>query len=290
LYFKSILKTVFQLFSYLPLALLHLLGSAIGFLAFALSSVYRRRLCENAAFAGYGWRTAWAAAVHAGQMVAELPRLWLGRPTAYAWADTAVMTNCWQQARTQGRGILILLPHLGCWEVVGHALADECMKLENGAAPLTAMYRPARQPWLDRIIRMSRERPNMRTVPADISGVRQVLKVLKAGQCTVVLPDQVPPMGMGVWGSWFGKQAYSMTLAAKLVQATQAHTLVCWGERLAWGRGYLVHAKPLTLDLSEPLEGVVQQINDAMEVAIRALPSQYLWGYARYKEPAKASI
>jgi KDO2-lipid IV(A) lauroyltransferase len=218
-------------------------------------------------------------------MVAELPRLWLGRPTRFAWADPSVIDSCWQDARQQGRGILVLLPHLGCWEVVGHALADVCMKPENGTAPLTAMYRPARQPWLDRIIRTSRERPSMQTVPADLGGVRQLLKVLKAGRCTVVLPDQVPPLGMGIWRNWFGKPAYSMTLAAKLLQTTQALPLLCWGERLAWGRGYLIHAQPLSLDLSEPLESAVQQINDAMEAAIRTRPSQYLWGYARYKDP-----
>ncbi len=262
----------------------------LGLLVWACSAVYRRRLNANAALAGYDWHTALGAAIEAGKMVAELPRIWIGKRTRYQWVLPSAIDAYWQEAKQTDRGILILLPHLGCWEVMGHLLSDQCMKPEFGAHPLTAMYRPARKPWLDEIIRTSRATPSMRTVPADLGGVRQILKVLKAGQCTVVLPDQVPPNGMGLWSMWFGKPAYSMTLAAKLVKSTGALPLVCWAERLPWGQGYRAHAKALALDAALPLETLVAQINTAMEDAVRALPRQYLWSYARYKEPVQASV
>ncbi len=261
----------------------------LGLLVWACSAVYRRRLNANAALAGYDWHTALGAAIEAGKMVAELPRIWLGRPTSYSWLDEVVIQRSWAQATAQQRGILILLPHLGCWEVMGHLLSDQCMRPEFGSHPLTAMYRPARKPWLDDIVRASRATPSMRTVPANLGGVRQLLKVLNSGQCTVVLPDQVPPLGMGVWSDWFGQPAYSMTLAAKLLKSTGALPLVCWAERLPYGRGYRAHAKQMTLDASLPVETLVAQINRAMEDAIRTLPNQYLWSYARYKEPTQAS-
>jgi len=284
------LKTIFKLCSHLPLALLHALGAVIGALVYTCSGVYRRRLQGNAQLAGYGWRTALAAAIQAGKMVAELPRLWLGRPVRVAWSDMPAVQAVFERSQLEGKGIMILAPHLGCWEVVGRSMADECFRRSKGAERMTVMYRPARQAWLDEIIRASRETPSMQTVPADLSGVRQTLRVLKGGGMIGLLPDQVPAAGMGVWSNVFGKPAYTMTMAAKMAQATQAIAVLCWCERLSFGRGYVMNTQVLSLDLSVDLDGVVQQMNDGVEVAIRALPSQYLWGYARYKEPKHVSV
>jgi KDO2-lipid IV(A) lauroyltransferase len=292
LYFKSIfrfiLKTIFQLLSYMPLVLLHAVGAVLGLLVWASSGVYRRRLGENAALAGFGWRTALAAAVQSGKMVAELPRLWLGAPVRVIWNDWPAVQAVFERSTADSKGIIILSPHLGCWEVVGRAIADASFERSGGTQRMTVMYKPAKQPWLDEIIRASRETPSMQTVPADLSGVRQTLRVLKGGGIIGLLPDQVPLEGMGTWANVFGKPAYTMTMAAKLAQTTKAITLLCWCERLSFGRGYLMFTQVLDLDVSADLDGVVQQINDGVEVAIRALPEQYLWSYARYKEPKRA--
>jgi KDO2-lipid IV(A) lauroyltransferase len=100
-----------------------------------------------------------------------------------------------------------------------------------------------------------------------------------------LLPDQVPPLGMGLWSSFFGREAYTMTLSVRLAQQTGATVLMAWGERLPWGRGYRVHVRPLPVAL--PADGVqaLAVINQALEDLIRLCPRQYLWGYARYKQP-----
>ena len=87
---------------------------------------------------------------------------------------------------------------------------------------MTAMYRPARQRWLQEVVRTSRDRPGLEAAPANLSGVRHMLRALKAGHCVGLLPDQVPPDGQGVWAPFFGRPAYTMTLAAKLAQQTGA--------------------------------------------------------------------
>ena len=48
-----------------------------------------------------------------------------------------------------------------------------------------------------------------------------------------------------MWAPFFGRPAYTMTLAARLVQQTGALPLLAWGERLPRGRGYVVHLAPL---------------------------------------------
>ena len=85
-----------------------------------------------------------------------------------------------------------------------------------------------------------------RTYHVDVSaGVRQMLRALKRGETVGLLPDQVPPDGMGVWVPFFGQPAYTMTLAARLVQQTGAAVGLLWTERLPGGQGYVVHAEAL---------------------------------------------
>jgi Kdo2-lipid IVA lauroyltransferase/acyltransferase len=116
--------------------------------------------------------------------------------------------------------------------------------------------------------------------------VRQLLKALKAGEAVGLLPDQVPPEGLGVWAPFFGQPAYTMTLSTRLAAQTGAVVLLAWGERLRWGGGYRVHVRswPTIAHASDPAAGATQ-MNAQMESLIRECPQQYLWGYARYKQP-----
>jgi KDO2-lipid IV(A) lauroyltransferase len=112
-----------------------------------------------------------------------------------------------------------------------------------------------------------------------------MLRALKAGEAVGLLPDQVPPQGLGVWAPFFGREAYTMTLPARLVQQTGAALLVAWGERLPRGQGYCVHVRPWAGELARESGAAAAQINAQMERLVRAGPAQYLWGYARYKQP-----
>jgi KDO2-lipid IV(A) lauroyltransferase len=138
---------------------------------------------------------------------------------------------------------------------------------------------------LQEVVMQSRQRPGLATASTTLAGVKQLIKALKSGQCVGLLPDQVPPEGLGVWAPFFGKPAYTMTLSARLALQTGATVLVAWGERLPWGRGYVVHVLPLQGTLSADMTEAATQINGAMEQLILQKPQQYLWGYARYKIP-----
>ncbi len=275
-----------------PLRLLHAAGAALGWLAYLGSGVYRRRLRANAARAGVSVADRRRAVAEAGKMVMELPRLWLrphDQPIAdpVAWHGDALI----DAAVASGRGLMLLTAHLGSFEVAAQAYAERW----GARQPLTALYRPARQPWLRAVMEGSRRRPGLLTAPASLAGVRQLMRALKAGQTLGMLPDQVPPEGMGVWAPFFGQPAYTMTLAAKLAQQNGATVLLIWAQRLPRGGGYAVGLEPL----AEPLPGkaglseeqwaqaAAAAINRSMEVVIRKHPQQYLWGYHRYKQPRK---
>ena len=269
---------MFQLFSRLPLWLLHSVGALLGWLSYALSPTYRRRFQENAALAGYSPAQVRGAIAHAGRMTAELPRLWLGPPVPLVWGETGFVDAAYRA----GKGVIFLTPHMGCFEVTAQGLAQR-YGAQFGA--ITVLYRPARQPWLARVMEGSRQRPGLETAPTTLAGVRQMIKGLRAGRAVGLLPDQVPPQGMGQWAPFFGRDAYTMTLGARLALQTGATVLLTWGERLPAGRGYQLHFSPLADPLAAQLDAAVLQINREMERIIRQCPAQYLWGYARYKQP-----
>ena len=154
---------------------------------------------------------------------------------------------------------------------------------------MTVLFRPPRQAWLREVVGVSRQRPGLQAAPTTLSGIKQMIKALKAGESVGLLPDQVPPQGMGVMVPFFGREAYTMTLSVRLVQQTGAMVLMAWGERLSWGRGYRVHVQALPEALPVSLAEAVAGVNRAMETLVLQCPQQYLWGYARYKQP-RASL
>ncbi len=278
----------FKLFSFLPLWLAHGIGAALGWVVFALSPTYRRRFLSNSQLAGYTFAQVKGAIASSGRLVAELPKLWMS--TAGKAQGKAEASFTWQgkehieAAYTSGKGVIFLTPHLGSFEMIGQAWGQDFgPKFGN----FTVLFRPARKAWMAELVANSRNRPGLATVPTNLSGVRQMIKALRKGEAVGLLPDQVPPDGMGLWTPFFGKSAYTMTLAARLSAQTGATVLVGFGERLPWGRGYNLHISPLKQALSDNLETAVAQMNAEMEALIRTCPTQFLWGYGRYKEPRK---
>ena len=273
---------LYRLASKWPLGLLHAIGSVLGWLTWLASPTYRRRFAENAARAGYRFGQVRAAVAHAGRMAAETPRLWFGAPVPVQWDGAERI----EAAYAAGRGIVYLTPHMGCFEITAQGAAT---RFGATRGPITVLYRPARQAALAKVLETARQREGLETAPTTLTGVRQMIRALRAGQAVGLLPDQVPPEGQGLWSPFFGQPAYTMTLAARLVQQTGATPLLAWGERLPRARGYCIHVQPFAEPLSNELETAVGQINRAMEQLIRQCPGQYLWGYGRYKTPRKTA-
>jgi len=285
---------LFRFFSLWPLSVLHAVGGALGWLVWAGSPRYRAQFRANVAQAGLTFEAAQPAILEAGRFVAELPKLWL-RPQNESCLDNVSFKVTFegqahaQEAFGQGKGVIFFGPHCGSFELGPQALAELY-------GPMTAIYRPARKPWLAAIEQAMRQRPQLSVVPASLSGIRLMHKTLKDNQAVALLTDQVPPEGLGVWAPFFGKPAYTMTLAARLALQSGAVLLPVSCERLSGGRGYAIKIWP-PVDLRTDLDGatkadllsVVTRINAAIEAIVLSQPGQYLWGYGRYKTPRQES-
>lgn len=267
---------LFRFLARLPLPLLHNFGALAGWLAYLGSPTYRRHLRENTALAGTQ-SARLAAVAEAGKSIFELPKIWLRSQEEVV--ERVVRVCGWElveAAWREQRGILFLTPHLGCFEITAQYYAAQ--------RPITVLYRPPKQAWLAPLLEQGRG-ANLQLAKADFSGVRSLMRALRQRQAVGILPDQVPGRGEGAWVPFFGRQAYTMTLAARLAEAG-ATVLLAYAERLAYGAGYRLHLRALSAPLTGTLAERAAQLNGELEVLIRECPEQYLWGYNRYKVPA----
>ena len=278
-------KTVFRLFGSLPLGALHRLGALLGRLTYAASAQYAARTRDNLRQAGVTadetqYRSVLSATIaETGKGITELAWVW-GRPydEVIGKVRECIGLEHIIAAQQRGKGIVFLTPHLGCFEISALYAAKR--------VPITVLYRPPKLGWLECVMRGGRERGQAKLAKADMSGVRLLYKALKRGEAIGLLPDQVPSQGEGEWADFFGRPAYTMTLAGRLAESSGATVLIAYSERLPHGQGYVIHVEPLALDFSAP---VPQQVNAALERTIRACPAQYLWSYNRYKIPRGVS-
>jgi KDO2-lipid IV(A) lauroyltransferase len=285
------LRLLLRPLALLPLGANHAIGAFLGRLVYAFSPRYRKRVLENLAASGICpspddvRRLAWENAAEIGKSATEL--IWtLFRPLGEVVAQVRDIGG-WEaveKVRAGGRPIIFVTPHLGGYDVAGRFVWSR--------VPMMAMYRPHKLAWLDRMLREGRNRgaaPDRPDVaPATLAGVRMLLRHLRAGGCTVMLPDQVPGLGEGEWVEFFGRPAYTMTLIGRLQEASDAAIVFCYAERRPRGEGFLLHLVPLDAALPSDRREAARRVNAAVEKLVRECPAQYLWGYARYKRPAGA--
>jgi KDO2-lipid IV(A) lauroyltransferase len=283
-------KLLFRLLARLPLAMNHAVGAFAGRLVYWLSPRYRRRIFDNLTQSAlFGTpedvrRIAHENAGEIGKGASELAWALFRADKVPALVVRRIGWEAVERLRTENRPIIFVTPHLGGYDVAGRYLWSQ--------VPILAMYRPHKISWIDELLREGRNAgaapDGTNVAPATMAGVRMVLKHLRRGGCSVVLPDQVPGLGEGEWAEFFGRPAYTMTLLGRLQEASGAAIVFCFAERLARGEGYVMHFEALPEPLPRDRARSARQVNAMVEKLVRACPTQFLWGYNRYKRPAGA--
>ena len=269
-----------RLFGAMPLGLMRWLGSGLGLLVYVASAAYRRKIRDNLRTAGFDSRaTRLAAAREAGRALAELPFIWIRSQDELLARVRCDTMDVLERAERQGRGLLLITLHLGGFEVGARVYAARACRV---GAKMTVLYKLPTKKWMRPLVRSSREAPGFEALPADIAGVRAMLRALRSRGAVALLPDQVPSAGDGRWVPFFGRPAYTSTLPQRLVEKTGALVVLGITERLPGGQGWYLRLEEM-VDSPSP-----ERLNERFEAAIRRAPAQYLWGYSRYKAPAAA--
>lgn len=222
-------------------------------------------------------RLARRSLIHSTATMCELGFAWMAAPARVEASILEVRgRELLDEARADGRGVIVLAPHFGNWEVLNFWLSSHF--------PFTAMYEPPKIEALDPVIRHGRERMGASLVPTNPRGVAALLKALKRCEAVGILPDQEPDWGSGVFAPFYARQAYTATLLPKLVARTQARVVTGVARRVP-GQGFVIHflaADPRVYDVDETASAT--GVNACVEAAIDLEPAQYQWEYKRYRK------
>lgn len=221
--------------------------------------------------------------VHSSATMLELGFAWMGRTERIETSILAVEgRELLDEARQQGRGVIVLAPHFGNWEILNFWLSSHF--------PFTAMYEPPKLTELDPATRHGRERQGATLVPTNPRGVASLLKALKRSEAIGILPDQEPDWGSGVFAPFFTRNAYTATLLPRLVARTEARVVTGVALRKP-GQGFVIHFLPADERVYSGDDVTsATGVNACVEAAIALDPAQYQWEYKRYRKTPEEQI
>ncbi len=177
--------------------------------------------------------------------------------------------------RAPGKGLIVLSPHLGAWELAGLHLARQ--------GPTAIFYKPQR--YLDDLILAARRRSGAALAPITVKGIRVLVQALERGDYVGVLPDQEPKEDKGAcFAPFFGVPAFTMLLVNRLARRTGAPVIFMFAERLPAAAGFCIHCIPAPegIDSDDDLTAATA-LNRGIEQCVRTCPEQYVWPYKRFR-------
>lgn len=284
----ALFKGLVRVLSWLPLKWSQRLGAAMGWLLWRLPNSAKRVSIKNIDIAFPNLSSEARALlvkqslIETGKTATELGAIWCWpQAKKLALIKRVEGADRLAEAVAQGKGVMVLSPHVGCWEIIGHYLAEHY--------PTTILYRPPRIGSLDTFMRQTRQSSGVKLQPTDMSGVKGLRKALKNAEVVGILPDQDPGKSGGVVAPFFGHPANTMVLVSKLAQKSACPVFYILAERLPQAQGYVIHLLDAPANVASADEQLATTaLNHGVETCVRQVPSQYQWSYKRYKNLPKS--
>lgn len=271
-----------RLFSRLPLDFLRRLGGGLGWLAAQLTRSRAVRVVKRNLELSYpdkdeAWlrETTTRNIIHTGKVMMEFAKVW-GMPPEYSLQLVRQVHNehLFHDAIGEGHGTIAIVPHFGTWEVMNAWLSLH-------VAPVI-MYKPGKDPGVDRFVLQARGRLKATMVSTDETGVKAIFKALRRNGFTAILPDHVPETSGGIMAPFFGINTLTGTMVPKLIQRTGARAVMMYCLRN--GDGFDIFFEAPDPDIyNEDLAMATAAMNRSVESVIAADPPQYQWSYKRFK-------
>jgi KDO2-lipid IV(A) lauroyltransferase len=281
---KSLLiRSFLRLLSCLPLGLARRLGAWIGSLAWRSGGRMQQTTATNLALCYPAMDAAQRSELGRRSLQASLQTI-MEAGMAWHWPAPRVLALIHtvdglplvQQAKAAGKGVLLLSPHLGNWEVLG-LYVNAC-----GLGQSYQLYQAPADPGLDRLLFRARSRTGARMVATDTKGVAELLRALRAGDIAGILPDQIPDPSGGDYAPFFGVPAFTMSLVSRLQQKTGATVLLAVARRA--GAGFeIVFRAPEPEIYAKDIPVSLAAMNRSIEAIIGETPEQYTWEYKRFR-------
>jgi KDO2-lipid IV(A) lauroyltransferase len=284
----SVIVAAFKLLGLMPLPVVTRAGAMLGRLTWHLARDMRRvtlinlQICFPEMPLKERKRLARVSVIETVMTVCESGAVWTRKPAEITPYITSTQgEELIQQALDSGRGVILIVPHLGNWEIANYHVSSKY--------PFMAMYAPVPLPALDRLIFNARSQMDAEFVPADRSGVVSLVSFLSKGGLTGVLPDQQPSQKSGVFVPFFNKDALTPVLIAKLLQRTGSLAFGYTCLRNSDNKSFRTVCIPADAEIYSQDDRVsATAMNRTIEQLIRMAPEQYQWEYKRFnKRPSK---
>ena len=207
----------------------------------------------------------------------ECIKFW-GMPNTYNLKRIQQVSGqaCLEHAIATQRGVILVMPHLGNWELVNAWLSTQTKPM--------IMYKPNKLQSINRYILEARQKTNAILVPTNEHGIRALFRHLKQGGVTLILPDHLPKSSGGIYASFFNQDVLSGTIVPKLAQKTQAKVIGISCLRQPSSHTFHIHCTEVCESImNQDLNTSVRSLNRHMENTIALAPEQYIWSYKRFR-------
>ena len=265
--------------SKLPLKINHFAGSFVGLLIYLINSKSKKVATSNIDICFPEMSKVEKrilvkkSLIETGKNLTESALIW---NQSFDENEKYIRNIYGQQYMEQNNKTILLVPHIGCWEITGRVIALK--------RPVTFLYKPLRKDEQNQYLFERRNQGNLIMASADKSGVLKLQRALKKGQLIGILPDQNPGEEGTVMAPFFNRQVSTMTLLVRLAKKHQAKVVMLWANRLEKGKGFDLNFEPIELNLNS--DDVLEQVtlmNKSIERLIERFPEQYMWTYKRFK-------
>jgi KDO2-lipid IV(A) lauroyltransferase len=193
------------------------------------------------------------------------------------WVDIEGAEHA-EAALARGRGALVLMGHMGNWELMGLAVAHRW-------SPVNAVVRPQHNRAFDAYWRASRERMGVRLLP-HLHAFRDCLKALGRNEPVAIIIDQNMRKHRGIFVEFFGRPACTTPGLAYLAAQSQAPVVPAYMVRGPDGRHTLHMLPPLAPPADrrpETIHATTQAYTRIWEDIVRRHPDQWIWLHKRWR-------
>ena len=270
-------------FRILPRSLALGLGAALGRFG-RLSARERGRVRGNLQQAFPEWDEERLSRVerqvfrHLGIVGVEVLRLggWNGRRVMQDFAIEGL--EHLREAEAQGKGVLLMSAHIGFWESIALMLPS------LGYTHIAGVAKTIRNAYITRYMAHQRLKHGGMLIDAH-RGAAKIVRALSEKRILVILMDQRTAVNEGVLVPFFGREASTTPIVAKIAAKQGVPVIPCFVYRNPEHSYRMVFEPALELDEDKGEEALVSNtalMTERIEQAIRRDPGQWCWNYRRW--------
>jgi len=182
------------------------------------------------------------------------------------------------EALAKGKGAIVVLAHMGNWEVGGLAVSRK-------GYDLSSIARPIENPYLDAYVNRLRKSTGQEIIPKQ-RAVRSMAESLKANKILAILADQNARKN-GIFVPFFGRPASTVRSPALMALKYGAPILAVNSFRSGRNEYRIIMTPeipiPKGLDREKAVEKITADVTARLEGFVREHPEQWMWLHARWK-------